>query len=72
MFSSPMNNVGFKTKGGFKSHNQKDKTMTINSSYDIAYVRSPEITKRMLGSKYDPKRKSGTQRNIERRAKLLF
>ena len=74
MFTKPMNNKGkYKDICDFKSQNQKDKAMTLNSDYDIAYVRSPEITKRILeakGIKYDPKRKSGTQRNLDRRDKL--
>lgn len=73
MFKSPLNNAGFKTIGEFSSHNKKDTAMTLNSDYDIAYVRPPDVIGKMLemrGIKYNPKRKSGTQRNLDRRIKL--
>lgn len=74
MYKKPLNNKGnYELVGGFTSHNKKDTAMTQSSDYDIAYVRSPIITKKMLEAKgitYDPKRKSGTQRNLDRRKKL--
>ncbi|OZG72196.1 hypothetical protein BTA51_17775 [Hahella sp. CCB-MM4] len=54
MFSDPRNNVGFNTKGGFQSDNERDKQMTLDSTQDIAWVRPG-------------REKSGTQRNLARR-----
>jgi hypothetical protein len=54
MFESPRNNCGFKTKGGFKSDKGRDKQMTIDSDYDIAWVRKG-------------REMSGTAKNIDRR-----
>ncbi|QGR53951.1 hypothetical protein [Moumouvirus maliensis] len=59
-----------KTKGGFKSHNEKDAAMTMASDIDIAFVRSLEESKKLYGEKFNPKRISGTQKNILRRQKL--
>lgn len=59
-----------KSIGGFKSHSEKDAAMTIASNYDIAYVRPIEESKKLYGDKFNPKMKSATQRNIERRIKL--
>jgi hypothetical protein len=74
MFDKPLvNKDNYKTVGGFKNHNKKDTAMTLGSDYDIAYVRSAELTKKILEKKgilYNPKRKSGTQRNLDRREKL--
>jgi hypothetical protein len=53
----------------YKSHNQKDKSMTSNSDYDIAYVRSIEEQKKLYGDNYKY-RISGTERNIQRRMKM--
>lgn len=68
-FDTPRFDVGVHTVGPFPSHSKKDAYMTHHSDFDIAHVRSPEITKLMLGEKYDPKRISGTQANINRRQK---
>ena len=56
-----------KTIGGFKNHNEKDAAMTRVSDEDIAWVRSHEESKILYGSKYNPNRISGTQRNLDRR-----
>ena len=56
-----------KTIGGFKSHDDKDRAMTMNSDIDIAYVRSIEESKILYGDKYNPNRISGTQKNLLRR-----
>ncbi len=54
MFTSPRNNVGFSTRGGFKSDVERDAQMTHDSHQDIAWVR--------LG-----REQSGTQANLDRR-----
>lgn len=54
-------------KDGYDSYSKRDKQMTNDSDYDIAWVRSTEESKRLYGVKYNPKKKSGTQQNIERR-----
>ncbi|MBL8796960.1 MAG: hypothetical protein JNM56_23870 [Planctomycetia bacterium] len=54
MFTSPRNNVGFQTIGGFQSDEERDQRMTAVSDADIAWVRPG-------------REKSGTQRNIDRR-----
>ncbi|AGF85328.1 hypothetical protein QJ854_gp454 [Moumouvirus goulette] len=59
-----------KTKGGFKSHNEKDAAMTMISDIDIAFVRSFEESKKLYGEKFNSNRISGTQKNILRRQKL--
>ena len=56
-----------KTVSGFKSHNDKDNAMTLNSNIDIAYVRSNEESKLLYGNNYNPSRISGTEKNLERR-----
>ncbi|WP_027709277.1 hypothetical protein [Zooshikella ganghwensis] len=58
MFTSPRNNVGFKTIGGFQSDSERDKHMTLASTHDIAWVR--------LG-----RENSGTQKNLNRRKKRV-
>lgn len=63
-------NPKLKTMGGFPSHTAKDVAMTQISNEDIAYVRSMEESKILYGDKFDPKRISGTQRNLERRNKM--
>lgn len=57
MFIKPRNNLGFPTKGGFRSDTERDKQMTLNSHQDIAWVRKG-------------RHKSGTQRNLNRRNKI--
>ena len=44
----------FKLKGGYKSDNERDEAMTLNSTYDIAWVRPG-------------REKSGTAKNLKRR-----
>jgi hypothetical protein len=59
MFTSPRNNVGFKTIGGFQSDEERDKQMTADSDEDIAWVRPG-------------RKKSGTEKNIARRRQIRF
>jgi hypothetical protein len=58
MFSSPRNNVGFPTIGGFESDETRDARMTADSQQDIAWVRPG-------------RKKSGTQKNLDRRKQIL-
>lgn len=57
MFTSPRNNAGFQTVGGFESDAARDARMTADSDQDIAWVRPG-------------REKSGTQRNLDRRKQL--
>ena len=57
-YTFPRYNQGFPTQGEFKSDTSRDKAMTLASDTDIAWVRPG-------------REKSGTARNIERRAKML-
>lgn len=50
--NKPMHNRSFKTVGGFISDFYRDYTMTLNSDFDVCWVR---------------KIRSGTQLNVERR-----
>lgn len=70
MFKSPRNNIGFKTKGGFRSDNSRDNAMTSTSDEDILWYRSPEEQKEKYGKKYKC-RISGTQKNEIRRNGIL-
>jgi hypothetical protein len=54
MFTSPRNNAGFKTIGGFETDEARDIQMTADSDRDITWV--------LPGRK-----KSGTQKNLDRR-----
>ncbi|MDZ8052601.1 MAG: hypothetical protein RMX68_029050 [Aulosira sp. ZfuVER01] len=54
MFTSPRNNVGFSTRGGFESDAERDAQMTRDSHQDIAWVRPG-------------RERSGTQANLDRR-----
>jgi hypothetical protein len=56
LFVSPRNNAGFTTRGGFDSDGSRDAAMTEASDNDIAWVRPG-------------REKSGTARNLARRAK---
>lgn len=70
MLDAPRHNVGnFATKGGFKNDLSRDTAMTESSDDDILWIRSPEESKMLFGDKYDPKRKSGTEKNHLRRIK---
>ncbi len=72
MFTSPRSNPGnFATKGGFESDSQRDNEMTNNSTHDILWFRSPEEAKELYGDRYDPKRKTGTEKNYLRRFRIL-
>lgn len=44
---------------------------TYVSDIDIAYVRSEYESRLLYGDKFNPKRISGTQQNINRRNKML-
>jgi hypothetical protein len=57
MFTSPRNNVGFKTVGGFASDEERDRQMTADSDEDIAWVRPG-------------RKKSGTGKNVARRQQI--
>ena len=68
LYKQPLHNYGkFPTCGGFQNHSKKDAAMTDASVADIAWVRSPQTVRKRLGDKYDPKRKSGTEKNLLRR-----
>jgi hypothetical protein len=54
MFTSPRNNAGFNTIGGFADDEARDTRMTTDSDRDIAWVRPG-------------RERSGTQKNIDRR-----
>jgi hypothetical protein len=54
MFANPRNNAGFKTVGGFQTDEERDAQMTVDSDQDIAWVRPG-------------RKKSGTQKNLDRR-----
>ena len=54
VLTSPRNNAGFKTIGGFATDEERDAQMTADSDQDIAWVRHG-------------REKSGTQKNLERR-----
>jgi hypothetical protein len=54
MFTSPRNNAGFPTVGGFESDEARDNCMTADSHQDIAWVRPG-------------REKSGTWKNLDRR-----
>lgn len=57
----------FRECGGFSSHTMKDSAMTFQSDEDILWIRPKEETIRLLGSNYNPKYVSGTERNALRR-----
>lgn len=58
MFYSPRNTVeGANHRGGFDEDSERDRYMTLESDFDIAWVRLNRP-------------KSGTQKNIDRRKKL--
>jgi len=67
MFDKPLNNPGYTTIGSFRNHINKDTSMTMNSTRDLAWVRSEEDSKILYGKKYKQNRISGTQQNINRR-----
>lgn len=54
----------------FTSYTNRDKYMTLNSDYDIAWVRPLEECKKMYGQGFISTKKSGTQLNLERRKQL--
>lgn len=64
----PRINVGkFETVGNFKNETSRDAAMTKDSTFDILWVRSTEECQRLFGSKFNPKRVSGTEKNRLRR-----
>ncbi len=71
MFDQPRNNRGhWKTIGGFRFDAERDAGMTRASNCDILWVRSREEQQYRLGSKFNPKRISGTEQNRLRREKM--
>lgn len=72
MFDKPRNNENkYPTIGNYTSDDQRDAAMTECSDQDIAWVRTPEETKKLLGKKYRAGRISGTEKNILRRLKKI-
>jgi len=61
--------LGIPFQFGFNSYTSRDAQMTKDSTYDIAWVRPLAESKKLLGSDFNPKRISGTQRNLDRRQK---
>jgi hypothetical protein len=64
--------AAFNRRCGFRNDDDRDAAMTAASDTDIAWVRpvTDEVRDRLkkeLGNKYRPDRKSGTQKNLERR-----
>jgi hypothetical protein len=57
MFTSPRNNAGFPTRGGFDSDDERDQAMTLVSDKDILWIRPSAAGKN-----------SGTEQNKQRRA----
>jgi len=57
MLTTPRNNAGFPKVGGYLSDGDRDKAMTKASTTDIAWVRAG-------------REKSGTAKNLARRAQL--
>lgn len=71
MFDKPRNNVGnFATHGGFKDDESRDQAMTMFSTDDILWIRSPEESKKLYGKKFRPNRISGTEKNKLRREEM--
>ena len=66
MLSSPLNNAGFPTRGGYARPEDKDVAMTQHSTHDIAWVRPMEDQKKLYGPNFRP-RISGTEKNLQRR-----
>jgi hypothetical protein len=54
----------------FTSYTKRDAAMTFASTENLLWVRPDEESKILLGEKYDPKRKSGTELNRLRRIKM--
>jgi hypothetical protein len=68
--SKPRHDVGpIRTCGGFRNHDEADSNMTFHSDEDILWIRSEEQKRALYKEKYRP-RKSGTQKNAERRLKM--
>jgi hypothetical protein len=65
---SPQRISPFPSKGKFLSHAEKDRAMTKDSDQDIAWVRPDDESRALYGASYNPRRISGTQQNINRRA----
>jgi hypothetical protein len=67
-------NLGVNLIDGFRSYTHRDSAMTYTSDVDIAWVRPPEETKKLLeslGEVYRASRISGTEKNLIRRQKKL-
>lgn len=54
MYDEPKHNVGFQTKGGFTSHEERDSAMTDASDEDIAWTKPDDTS-------------SCTYKNLQRR-----
>jgi hypothetical protein len=54
----------------FTSYTKRDAAMTFASTEELLWVRPDEESKILLGEKFDPKRKSGTELNRLRRIKM--
>jgi hypothetical protein len=67
---NPRYDTPFPTRGGYKTLTQRDAAMTLASHRDIAWVRSAEESKKLYGAKYNPRRVSGTQKNLNRRQRM--
>jgi hypothetical protein len=64
----PRNKISklFEKNGGYLSDRSRDTSMTRDSTIDIGWFRSREEQMELYKDKYKP-RKSGTEKNIERR-----
>ena len=58
-----------KVVSNFTSYTKRDAAMTFASTEDLLWVRPDEESKILIGVKFDPKRKSGTELNRLRRIK---
>lgn len=68
MFDEPLNNSNdYQTTDSFKSHENKDRYMTVNSDEDILWIRSVEESKILYGDKYNPKRMSGDRKKSQKK-----
>jgi hypothetical protein len=59
-----------KIVSNFASYTKRDTAMTLSSTEDLLWIRPVEECKTLIGAKFDPKRKSGTELNLLRRRKF--
>lgn len=57
----------FKLITGFTGYSARDYVLSFVSDDDIAIMRSIDVSKKIYGEKFDPGRKTSTQKNLERR-----